>query len=75
MFKLYVPIGKLSVAADDQASAERRRALRDSLMKGDSVSVTNSGEMKPTNEVNSSDGASCVVPPGKLAIRQLLAFN
>jgi hypothetical protein len=71
MFKMYVPVGVLTAPADDQAAAERRRALRDSLMRNETVSVTNSGEMKPASELSPADGPALQVPRGKLALDKL----
>jgi len=62
---IYIPQGFLNTG-DDAAAAERRRQLRETLMKGGVASVNQSGQLTPGNNSHSSQPA-IQVPPGKLA--------
>ena len=50
------------------AAADERKKIRQALLQGnDSVSITSTGNPKPTSEVKPGDGPTINAPKGKLA--------
>ncbi len=49
-------------AAD--AASRQRKKLRDSLLRGESVEVTQYGDIKPTSEIRPEDGVTTSLKPG-----------
>ncbi len=62
---IQVPQGKLAV--EDDAAAASRRGLRDKLLRGENVQVTQTGELRSAEDVEPSDGPAIQVPQGKFA--------
>ena len=60
-----VPSGRLG--SDDEAARRRRLELREQLLRGEQVVITQSGEVKDADDASPSDAPAIRVPPGKLA--------
>jgi len=64
MRNIIVLKGKL---AEEDAAAKEREKLRDAMLRGEEIAVTNSGDPKPSTEVKPGDGDAINVQKGKLA--------
>ncbi|MCL5611596.1 MAG: hypothetical protein M1485_03445 [Chloroflexi bacterium] len=66
---IFIPTGKLSVAPsnDDDAAARRRKELREKLLRGDEVVVTQEGQVEEKGKQDPKKPAPIEIPPGKLA--------
>ncbi len=69
--RIEVPSGRLAAPTnDDEALRQARKALREALLRGESVVVRDGGQLStPTrqNEQPTAQNPAIVVPPGKLA--------
>ena len=67
---IHIPFGRFaqnqSTFHDDDALAKTRQALRDKLLRGEEVRVTQEGQVSNTSQ-QQSEKPSIVIPPGKLA--------
>lgn len=63
---IVIPRGHLAADADEAAAAQRRRELRERLLRGDEVVVTQEGQVTDKDRQNPNQPA-IVVPEGKLA--------
>lgn len=61
-----VPAGFFSSSSDDQEAAERRKQIRDTLLKEGEVKVNRNGMVSQPTSGNSSQ-PTIIIPPGKLA--------
>ncbi len=65
MYSIYIPRGIFSSPEEDDA-ARKRRELREKLLRGEEVVVTQSGQVEDKNKKTTNEPA-IVVPEGKLA--------
>ena len=65
MKKLYVPVGRFRTEED--AAAAKRREIAERLKRGESVSVTPSGQLVESEDPEAQSGRTLKAPEGKLA--------
>ncbi len=64
---IVIPNGKLALGSEEEAAAQRRKELREKLLRGDEIVVTQEGQVTDPKARQNPNQPAIVVPEGKLA--------